>query len=67
MVLLLDKNVMGINNKPICVRGQGGGEDNIDKNGSQNQGNMKCQYRKLKAHFCSAASQVCPRHYPTKC
>ena len=42
-------------------RGRGGGMDSIDKYGNQNQGNMKGQDRKINAHFCSAASQVCPR------
>ena len=38
----------------------------MDKYKNQNQENMKGQYLKLNAHFCSAASHVCPRHL-TRC
>ena len=50
----------------VKSRGQDGGGISMDKYENQNQGNMKGQYLKLNAHFCSAASHVCPRHL-TRC
>ena len=43
-------------------RGRDGGGDSLEKYGNQNQGNMKDHYRKLNAHFCSDASQLCSWH-----